>query len=172
MGSYVVYISDPENDLIINSIKKGNDNVTQNDLNTIGDLNLTIICQYKGLGDITLNIKLTNNKLDISLLTSIIFRPVSVDLDTATNNSLTSNDVTKITESIKNEISEDISKIQNNFPKEGTNYTISGIGDTVKVGADFSTPQTITFNINSVPESKFMTGSLNNLKIKVTATNP
>lgn len=153
-----------EDSFSIESLKKDDgQDITQNDLNTIATLNLTVAYKYNTVKS-TVNVKVSLTKLDLNKVPNI---NNELDVHNVTNpKSLTSADVIIIIKAIKdwfNNIT--LTLYDKIFINE---FNITGIEKTVKVGANFEYVKAVNFIVAANQDSKFFSGKTEqNLNISV-----
>lgn len=159
--------------ITINKIFKGTTTteITDNDLKTIGNLNVTVNYKY---GSVTAEQKINFTfpiKIYISSKT-FTFTAQNIQLATGSvNTSLIAADVTQIINAINTEIHK---QLVSAFPIiTTTDYVLKRIENTVKIGGNLSVANTsIVFDINANENSTNFFGISNSQEIKVTITNP
>jgi len=176
MGSFSGLIDDTS--FKINSIKNGNAELKQEDLNKVGTLDLTFNYQYQAINNQNISFKVNISKIDISELVVTQYPDLPITLPDRSKNNLSLKAVTTIKKAITDQIqtalvwatfSEKVIDFEVSITT--TDYEVTGIETTVQEGADFSSPKEIIYNIIAKSDSFQFTGKLENQKITVKVTN-
>jgi len=168
MGSFSVFIDKVS--FHINTIKKGNAELTQADLNKAGTLGITVNYKYKAIENQSFNFNVNISKIDISEVKVIYPTNLPITLPDTSKNHLTEEAVDKIKTAITTAIQTALAKATDDLITT-TDYEVTGIESTVKKGADFTNQTPVTFTIIAKSDSPKFTGKLDKQSIKVTVTD-
>lgn len=161
-------------DITINKIFKGKTTIelVDADLATLSNLNITVVYKYNLITD--------EQKINFTVPIKILVHdgPKGINFDQQTiklpagssHDKLIAADVTEITNAITTEVQKQLIV---KFPDiTTTDYFVTGIDDTIKVGANLSKPATdVIFSILVKPSSTNYFGFILNQTIQVTITN-
>jgi len=167
-GSFSTFINTAS--FIINSddIKKGNVDLSQDDLNKPGTLGITVNYKYAEIDKQSISFNV-NIKIYISKAT-VTYEELTIPLPDKTKAKLSELAVTTIKTAITTAIQTVLAKATDDLITT-TDYEVTGIETIVKKGADFTNQTPVTFTIIVKSDSPKFTGKLDKQTIKVTVTD-